>query len=164
MHFPQESLSDNIDFMNQAINCSNHSVDNHIGGPFGAVIVKDGVIISEAWNTVTADNDPTAHAEMNAIRKACKYLNTFKLSGCVIYTNCEPCPMCLSAIYWSRIEKIYYATTRVDAADINFDDNFIYEEINLPFDKRKIPIEQIGREKAIETFRKWNISQNKIEY
>jgi len=153
-----------MEFMKIAIKCSDHSIDNKIGGPFGAIVVKDGKVISEAWNTVTTDHDPTAHAEVNAIRKACKALNNFKLDGCEIYTSCEPCPMCLSAIYWSRIEKIYYANTRVDAANINFDDNFLYEEINTPIEKRKVPIVQIGRDLALKTFEKWAASVEKIEY
>lgn len=155
---------EHTEFMKKAIKCSDYSIENKIGGPFGAIIVKDGKVISEAWNTVTTDNDPTAHAEVNAIRKACRALDSFKLDGCVIYTSCEPCPMCLSAIYWARIEKIFYANTRVDAANINFDDNFLYEEINTPIEERKVPILQVGRDLALETFHKWAASLEKVEY
>ncbi len=153
-----------MEFMKIAINCSDYSIDNKIGGPFGAIIVKDGNLISEGWNTVTTDNDPTAHAEVNAIRKACKALNTFILKGCEIYTSCEPCPMCLSSIYWARMDRIYYANTRVDAGNINFDDNFLYEELNTTLENRKIPVLQIGRDIAIKTFQKWARSVEKIEY
>jgi len=152
------------DLIQIAIKCSDYSIENKIGGPFGAIIVKNGEVVSEAWNTVTHDNDPTAHAEVNAIRKACRVLNNFKLEGCIIYTSCEPCPMCLSAIYWARIDKIFFANTREDAANINFDDKFIYEEINLPYENRKVPIVQVGREIAIKTFEKWAASVEKIEY
>ena len=150
--------------MKEAIKCSHHAIDNLIGGPFGAIIVKDGQVVSEGWNTVTSDNDPTAHAEVNAIRKACKTLNTFQLDNCIIYTSCEPCPMCLSAIYWARLDKIYYANTRADAAEINFDDDFLYEEVRTPIENRKIPIIQLGREDALEAFKKWSQMSNKTEY
>lgn len=150
--------------MKKAIDCSKYGVENNFGGPFGAIIVKDNEIISEAWNTVTSTNDPTAHAEINAIRNACKKLNTFDLSGCELYTSCEPCPMCLSAIYWARIDKIYYANTKKDAAEINFDDDFIYREILLETEQRKIPMEQLGREEAINIFENWNKKQDKVEY
>ena len=152
------------DFMNKAIEKSSYGMDNNYGGPFGAVIVKDGEIVAEAFNRVTSSNDPTAHAEVTAIREACKKLNTFDLSGCELYTSCEPCPMCLAAIYWARIKKIYYANTKEDAADIDFDDNFIYEEFAKEKSKRSIPMEQIGREKAIEVFKNWTKKQDKIEY
>ena len=116
---------DHSTFMSEAVNCSHHAIDNKVGGPFGCVIVKDNKIIAKGWNTVTTSNDPTAHAEVNCIRKACQELNNFKLEGCILYTSCEPCPMCLSAIYWARIEKIYYGNSRVDAANIDFDDNLL---------------------------------------
>ena len=152
------------DFMNKAIEKSSYGMNNNYGGPFGAVIVKDGEVVAEAFNRVTSSNDPTAHAEVTAIREACKKLNTFDLSGCELYTSCEPCPMCLAAIYWARIKKIYYANTKEDAADIDFDDNFIYEEFAKEKSKRSIPMEQIGREKAIEVFKNWTKKQDKIEY
>ncbi len=150
-------------FMQRAIELSIESVKNG-GGPFGAVIVKDGKIIAEASNSVTKDNDPTAHAEINAIRIAAKKLNTFNLSGCEIYTSCEPCPMCLGAIYWARIDKIYYANTREDAKNIGFDDSFIYDEISKPINKRAIPTIQIMREEALKAFKDWQEKDDKIEY
>lgn len=153
-----------LEFIKKSIQCAEHGLNNKLGGPFGAVVVKDGNLISEGWNTVTTDNDPTAHAEVNAIRKACKNLNTFKLEGCVIYVNAEPCPMCLSAIYWARIDKIYYAGTRYDVSNIDFDDSFIYDEINKPINERKMPMEQIGRELCLDTLAKWKHLGDKIEY
>lgn len=152
------------DLIIKAVECSRHGMENNFGGPFGAVIVKDGEIVATGWNNVTSSNDPTAHAEITAIRNACKKLNTFDLSGCELYTSCEPCPMCLSAIYWARIEKIYYANTRKDAADINFDDDFIYNEIPLDIKDRKIPMIQIGREEAIKVFEDWTKKVDKTEY
>ncbi|MDH4129067.1 MAG: nucleoside deaminase [Spirochaetota bacterium] len=151
-------------YMNEAIKLSMKAVIKDLGGPFGAVIVKDGKIISKGHNKVTSNNDPTAHAEITAIRNACKTLNTFKLTGCIIYTSCEPCPMCLSAIYWSRIEKIYYANTRTDAAKIGFDDDFIYEELKLDNKVRKLQMEQIMRKEALDAFQSWSIKIDKIEY
>lgn len=153
-----------VDLMKEAIKCSEYGMNNNYGGPFGAVIVKNNEVIATGWNNVTSSNDPTAHAEVTAIRNACKKLNTFDLSGCELYTSCEPCPMCLSAIYWARIDKIYYANTRKDAADINFDDDFIYNEIPLPNNKRKIPMEQIGRKEAIKVFEMWSNKIDKTEY
>jgi len=151
-------------FMREAIRLSIESVETGKGGPFGAVIVKDGKIIARGANQVTTDNDPTAHAEVVAIRNACKALNTFQLDGCEVYTSCEPCPMCLGAIYWARPDKIYYANTKEDAADINFDDQFIYEEIERPIGERKLFTQQMLRDEALEGFKKWSESQNKIEY
>lgn len=150
-------------FMTEAIRLSRESVKAG-GGPFGAVIVKEGEIIAASSNSVTKDNDPTAHAEVNTIRKACKELNTFDLSGCEIYTSCEPCPMCFGAIYWARLDKLYFANTKIDAKNIGFDDSFIYEEIELSYDKRKIPNIQIMREQAIEAFKDWEGKTDKIEY
>jgi len=150
--------------MREAIRLSIESVETGKGGPFGAVIVKDGKIIARGANQVTTDNDPTAHAEVVAIRNACKALNTFQLDGCEVYTSCEPCPMCLGAIYWARPDKIYYANTKEDAADINFDDQFIYEEIERPIGERKLFTQQMLRDEALEGFKKWSESQNKIEY
>ena len=149
--------------MKRAIELSENSA-NSPGGPFGSVIVKDEKIIAEASNEVTFTNDPTAHAEIVAIRKACKNLNTFNLSGCDIYTSCEPCPMCLSAIYWSRINNIYYANTREDAKKINFDDSMIYSEFSKKIEDRKIPIKQMLRDEALKAFEIWDKKKDKIEY
>lgn len=151
-------------FMKIAISLSEKNVTEGLGGPFGAVVVKDGKIIAKSGNKVTTTNDPTAHAEVSAIRLACKKLKTFDLSGCVVYTSCEPCPMCLSAIYWARIETIYYANTKVDAANIGFDDKFIYEEIEKPMAKRTLPIHQIMRTEAQQAFQLWEQSPMKIDY
>jgi tRNA(Arg) A34 adenosine deaminase TadA len=134
------------------------------GGPFGAVIVKEGKIIARASNSVTLHNDPTAHAEVSAIRKACAALNTFDLSGCEIYTSCEPCPMCLSAIYWARLDKIYYGNTKEDAKNIDFDDSFIYEQIALKPEQRTIPAIPLLREQALKAFKMWKDKEDKIEY
>lgn len=149
-------------FMRMAIALSEHNVKEMLGGPFGAVIAKNGKLIAKSANMVTTTIDPTAHAEISAIRKACKKLNTFNLSGCVIYTSCEPCPMCLGAIYWSRIEIIYYANTKKDAANIGFDDQFIYDEIDLPMEKRKLPVVQLLRDDAQLAFEQWRASGQKI--
>jgi len=151
------------EFMQEAIRLADESVVNG-GGPFGAVIVKDGEIIAGSSNSVTLDNDPTAHAEVNAIRKACKKLNTFDLSGCVIYTSCEPCPMCLGAIYWAHIDRVYYGNTRADAAEIGFADNFIYEELEKPLERRILPIIALRSDKAIRTFKMWHDKTDKTEY
>jgi guanine deaminase len=155
---------DHRKFMQLAIQLSEQNVDQGKGGPFGAVVVKDGKVIAKSANKVTSSNDPTAHAEVSAIRAACKKLKTFDLSGCVIYTSCEPCPMCLGAIYWARLDKIYYANTKVDAAAIGFDDQFIYEELDLEMKERKLPIVQLMREEAQIAFKKWEQSPLKIEY
>ena len=150
-------------FMLRAIELSLISV-NKQGGPFGCVIVKNDNIIAEGSNQVTRNNDPTAHAEIVTIRNACKNLNTFDLKGTEIFTSCEPCPMCLSAIYWAHIDKIYYGNTRVDAAKIGFDDNFIYDELVLDINKRKIPLEQINQKEAIVAFNNWDLKLDKIKY
>ena len=150
-------------FMAKAIELSIKSA-NTIGGPFGSVIVKDQKIIAEGSNNVTSTNDPTAHGEIVAIREACKNLNTFDLSGCEIYTSCEPCPMCLSAIYWSRLDKVYYANTREDAKNIDFDDSFIYTEIPKKIDDRKIKMVQMLREEALKAFEIWDNKVDKIKY
>ncbi len=150
-------------FMKRAIELSENS-ENSTGGPFGSVIVKGKKIISEGSNNVTFTNDPTAHAEIVAIREACKKLNTFNLSDCDIYTSCEPCPMCLSAIYWSRINTIYFANTIEDAKKINFDDSMIYSEFSKKLEDRKIPIKQILREEALKAFEIWDKKKDKIEY
>lgn len=150
-------------FMLQAIKASIKNVENG-GGPFGAVIVKDGKIIAVGTNRVTCNNDPTAHAEVQAIRKAAKKLKTFNLSGCEIYTSCEPCPMCLGAIYWARIDRIYYGNTKEDAAKIGFDDSFIYQELELDKGKRKVQMLQFLPEQAKETFVRWVEKEDKVEY
>lgn len=151
-------------FMKKAIRISVNNVEKQKGGPFGAIVVKDGKIIARGANRVTSSNDPTAHAEVVAIRKACKVLKTFQLTGCEIYTSCEPCPMCLGAIYWARPDKLYYANSKDDAAAIHFDDKFIYEELARPVEERKLFTRQILREKALEAFEKWKSSAGKIEY
>ena len=151
------------DFMRRAIALSEESVRTG-GGPFGAVIVKDGVIVSEASNSVTLDHDPTAHAEVNAIRKATQKLGTFDLEGCEIYTSCEPCPMCLGAIYWAHLDRIYYANNRKDAARIGFDDDFIYKEIALKPQERHKQMEVLLSEEAKEAFRMWEADGDKAEY
>ncbi len=134
------------------------------GGPFGAVIVKDGKVISAGTNNVTAKNDPTAHAEVDAIRKAAKNLKNFDLSGCELYTSCEPCPMCLSAIYWARISRIYYGNTKKDAAKIGFIDDFIYKELGKPLAKRKLKISQHLRDEALMSFETWDMKKDKKKY
>ena len=149
-------------FMLEAIRVANENIENE-GGPFGAVIVKDGEIIAASGNSVTIDNDPTAHAEVNTIRKACKRLGTFNLEGCEIYSSCEPCPMCLSAIYWAHIDKLYYATTKDDAASIGFDDSFIYHELTLKPEERRVHAEQHDREVALEPFNIWRNKTDKTE-
>ena len=149
--------------MKRAIELSIKSVNSGTG-PFGAVIVKNNKIISEGFNTVTLANDPTSHAEIVAIRNACKVLNNFSLEGYDLYTTCEPCPMCLSAIYWARIKKIYYANTRSDAQKIDFSDSMIYEELNKTIKDRKIPMNQIMREEAIKAFELWDKKTDKVKY
>ena len=150
-------------FMLKAIELSIKSAET-IGGPFGCVIVKDNKIISEGSNKVTSTNDPTAHGEIVAIRDACLKLNTFNLSGCELYSSCEPCPMCLSAIYWSHIDKIFYANTRNDAKNIDFDDSFIYSEINKKIEDRNIQMIQMLRDEALKAFKIWDNKVDKIKY
>ena len=156
-------MEDKIKFMAKAIELSINSA-NTIGGPFGSVIVKNNSIVAEGSNRVTSSKDPTAHGEIVAIREACKKLNTFDLSGCEIYTSCEPCPMCLSAIYWSRLDRIYYANTREDAKNIDFDDSFIYSEIPKKIDDRKIKMIQMLRDEALKAFEIWDKKVDKIKY
>ena len=151
-------------FMQKAIELSEQGMENDEGGPFGAVMVRDGEIIAEGNNQVTSENDPTMHAEIVVIRNACTKLNTFDLSGCTLYTSCEPCPMCLGAIYWAHLDRVYYANTKEDAAQIGFDDEFIYAELDLDKDNRKLPIQQLLREQAIEVFGKWEEKEDKIKY
>ena len=150
--------------MREAIRLSFDTMRNNMGGPFGCVVVKDGKIIARGFNKVVSTNDPTAHAEVVAIREACKVLNDFQLTGCEIYTSCEPCPMCLSAIYWARPDKVYYANTKEDAALINFDDAFIYHEIQAKLCDRKIVVEQMLHDEAIEAFHEWKKKSDKILY
>ena len=151
------------EYMRMAIEFAKDNVANG-GGPFGAVIVKDGQVIASCGNSVTLDNDPTAHAEVNCIRKACKKLNTFDLSGCVLYSSCEPCPMCLSAVYWARLDRLVYAATRKDAATAGFDDDFIYKEIPLEDDKRSPKCEHIDCQTASLPFDAWREKSDKTEY
>ena len=151
------------EFMRRAIELSIESV-NKGGGPFGSVIVKDNKIIAEGSNRVTPTNDPTAHGEIVAIRGACKKLNNFILNGCELYSSCEPCPMCLSAIYWARITKIYFANTREDAQKIDFDDSLIYSEFRKNINERKIPMIQIMRNEALKAFDLWDKKKDKVKY
>lgn len=153
----------NEEFMTRAVQLSISNIDQ-MGGPFGAVIVKDGLIVAEGCNGVTRLLDPTAHAEMVAIRSACQNLKSFSLEGCEIYTSCEPCPMCLSAIYWARIDRIYYANSKEDAAQIDFDDQFIYEEFAKAYADRQIPILKVHSKMALKAFEKWSSSQTKTKY
>lgn len=150
-------------FMREAIRLADESVRNG-GGPFGAVIVKDGKIVAGSSNSVTLKNDPTAHAEVETIRQACRRLGTFDLSGCTIYTSCEPCPMCLGAIYWAHLDRIYYGNSRKDARDIDFADDFIYEEFERPLAARKVPIMPLLSEEAIKSFRLWKEKDDKTPY
>ena len=151
-------------FMREAIRLSIENVQSGNGGPFGTVIVKNGNIIASGVNKVTQSSDPTAHAEIVAIRSACETLGTFQLVGCEIYCSCEPCPMCLGAIYWARPDRIYFANTRKDAADINFDDNFIYNELDVSISQRKLPTTQLLRDEAQMAFTQWRESTEKTEY
>ncbi len=151
------------EFMKRAIQLSIESV-NKGGGPFGCIIVKDEKIVSEGSNKVTSTNDPTAHGEIVAIREACKKINNFNLNGCELYSTCEPCPMCLSAIYWARIDKIYYANTRKDAQKIDFDDSLIYSEFKKNINERKIPMIQMMRTEALKAFELWDKKTDKIKY
>jgi len=151
-------------FMTRAIQLSLENIESGRGGPFAAVVVKDGKIVAEGTNCVTSTNDPTAHAEVVAIREACKKLNNFELKHCEIYTTCEPCPMCLGAIYWARPSRVYFANTAADAAQAGFDDSLIYEEIPRPHAQRKIPLIPMMREEALEAFRVWKSKADKTEY
>lgn len=147
-----------------AIDLSEYNVKEGQGGPFGAVIVKDGMVLARSANKVVPTNDPTAHAEISAIRLACQELGSFSLEGCEIYTSCEPCPMCLGAIYWARIDKIYYANTKTDAAAIGFNDKFIYDELALQMENRKLKVEQLMRDEALGIFKLWSETENKTDY
>ncbi len=151
-------------FLKRAIQLAEEGMDKGQGGPFGAVIVKDGEIIAEANNMVTSSIDPTAHAEVVAIRKACEKLQNFQLDDCILYTSCEPCPMCLGAIYWARPKKVYYALNREDAAKIGFDDQFVYDEIAREMDERKIPFINMMREEGLPVFQKWERKGDRVDY
>ena len=151
-------------FMREAIRLSIQMMRRGKGGPFGAVVVRDGKIVGRGCNQVTSANDPTAHAEIVAIREACKRLKTFQLDDCDLYTSCEPCPMCLSAIYWARLGHVFYANTRQDAARINFDDDFIYREVGLPIRKRALKMKQLLRDEALAAFAEWQRKTDKILY
>lgn len=152
------------EFMRRAIELAQKGIDANDGGPFGAIVVKDGEIIGEGCNQVTSTNDPTAHAEVVAIRAACRALNSFQLDGCVIYTSCEPCPMCLGAIYWARPLKMYFACNREDAANVGFDDRLIYEEIERPIEDRRIESVNFLREEGLRVFENWANKSDKTEY
>lgn len=150
--------------MKRAIELAHSNIDNQKGGPFGAVVVKDGKIIGEGSNAVVCGNDPTAHAEVVAIRAACKHLNSFQLEDCEVYSSCEPCPMCLGAIYWARPKKLYYAATREHAAKAEFDDSMIYKEVSLPINERQIPTEQLMESEAEAVFNEWIAKDLHIKY
>jgi guanine deaminase len=162
--FPKQSEGNDESFMREAIRLSFETMRSNTGGPFGAVVVKDGKIIARGFNRVLETNDPTAHAEVVAIREACKALNDFQLSGCTIYTSCEPCPMCLAAIYWARPDKVYFGNTKKDAADIEFDDQFIYDEIERAFSERKIPMMPLLRDEALKAFEEWYKKLDRKKY
>lgn len=157
-------MNNNTYFMQRAIDLAVANVQSGKGGPFGAVVVKNGLIIAEGCNKVTTHNDPTAHAEVEAIRAACRTLGHFQLTGCQLYTSCEPCPMCLGAIYWARPDRVYFANTQLDAAEIGFDDAFIYEEIALTPPQRRIPFIQMMRTEALISFKAWTDKADKVEY
>jgi len=151
-------------FMKRAIAMAEKGVDSNAGGPFGCVIVKDDKIVAEGHNKVTSTNDPTAHAEVVAIREACQRLNSFQLEDCIIYTSCEPCPMCFGAIYWARPKMVYYACTKKDAAKIDFDDQFIYDELEKKMEDRDIQFVKLSRKDALPVFEKWAEKMDKTEY
>ena len=157
-------IEGNPNFMRRAIALAVENVTSGAGGPFGAVVVRDGEVIATGVNRVTSTNDPTAHAEVVAIRAACKALGTFQLHGCTIYTSCEPCPMCLAAIYWSRCDAIFYGSSAADAAAAGFDDSFLYDEVKRPVDQRKIPTKRLLGPEAMESFNTWRAKTDKIEY
>jgi len=152
------------EFMREAIRLAAKKMRAGKGGPFGAVIVRKGTVIARGFNSVTSSNDPTAHAEVMAIREACRKLKTFKLDDCELYTSCEPCPMCLAAIYWARLKRVYYANTRKDAARIGFDDDAIYRELARPLPKRSLPMKQLLRSEALQAFAEWDAKPDKVTY
>lgn len=157
-------MEQHTEFMRQAIALAQKGMDNNEGGPFGALVVKDGQVVGTGYNRVTSTLDPTAHAEVVAIRDACQRLHTFELHDCIIYTSCEPCPMCLGAIYWARPQAVYFGCSKEDAARINFDDQFIYAEINTPKEARKIPMFQLLRPAALRVFEAWEKKADKLHY
>lgn len=154
----------NEHFMREAIRISVEKMREGLGGPFGAVVVKENRIIARGWNQVTSTNDPTAHAEIVALREACRLVGDFRLSGCELYSSCEPCPMCLSAIYWARLDRLFYAATRQDAAEAGFDDEWLYREIPLPVAQRRLPTRQLLREAALDAFAQWKAKPDRIPY
>ncbi|HEU5070673.1 MAG TPA: nucleoside deaminase [Verrucomicrobiae bacterium] len=154
----------NKEFMREAIRLSVQQMRAGQGGPFGAVVVRRGRIVGRGWNCVTSDNDPTAHAEISAIRAACRKLKTFRLDDCELYTSCEPCPMCLAAIYWARIRRVFFGNTRKDAAGIAFDDDFLYREVARPLGRRSLPMKQLLRSEALAAFTEWSAKADKIAY
>jgi guanine deaminase len=160
----KEMQTQDQQYIKRAIALARKGMDSGAGGPFGCVIVKDGQVIGEGHNEVLLNNDPTAHAEIVAIRRATQHLQSFQLNDCIVYTSCEPCPMCLGAIYWARPLKVVYAATKHDAADAGFDDSFIYEEIELPVERRKLPIQQLSTEDAVEVFSEWKSKFDKKPY
>ncbi len=151
-------------FMREAIRLSRQKMRANQGGPFGAIVVRNGKIVGRGWNQVVAAYDPTAHAEMTAIRAACKKLKRFHLADCELYTSCEPCPMCLGAVYWARLQAVFYANTRKDAAGIQFADDLIYHEIGLPIPRRKIPMKRLLRKEALKVFEEWRKKKDKVTY
>ena len=151
-------------FMREVIRQAVENVRSGRGGPFGAAVVKDGHVVATGTNSVTFTNDPTAHAEVNAIREACRTLSTFQLTGCDLYTSCEPCPMCLGAIYWARPDRVYFAATAKDAADAGFDDSLIYEELNRAHPERRIPFKSMMRDEGLEPFREWKQKDDRVKY
>lgn len=153
-----------MDPMDEAIRLSIDMMEAGHGGPFGAVVVKDGAIIARGYNRVTSTNDPTAHAEVVAIREACQVLGTFQLTGCEVYTSCEPCPMCLAALYWARPIRVYFACTREDAARVGFDDQMIYDEIARPIKERTLELEHVDHPGALEAMKRWNAKQDRVKY
>lgn len=155
---------EDVTFIKKAIALSEKGMEQGAGGPFGALVVKDGKIISEGYNKVTSSNDPTAHAEIVAIRKACEKLDSFQLDDCIIYTSCEPCPMCLGAIYWARPKAVYYACTKEDAAEIGFDDHFIYDEIDKGIENRSIKFINLDRDEGKKVFKKWEVKEGRTDY
>lgn len=157
-------MTEHEKFLREAIRLSFEGMRNGEGGPFGAIVVKNGEIIGRGNNKVAATNDPTAHAEVVAIREACRHLGHFQLNDCILYTSCEPCPMCLGAIYWARPEKMFFACTKTDAAAIGFDDDFIYREIEIPLPERKIPAIQLLRQEGLKAFDEWKAKEDKFVY
>jgi guanine deaminase len=161
---PDMDFEQRREFLRHAVRLSAERMRDGAGGPFGAIVVKDGEVIAEGWNRVTSTNDPTAHAEMTAIRRACEALATFSLKGCEIFTSCEPCPMCLAAIYWARLDRITFANSRADAAAIGFDDELIYAEVSKPVEHRLIPTTRLALPEADAVFAEWRANPDKIPY